>query len=99
MLTSQFFYKLQTYAKFFRFSSQQENKDNFIELLRADYLRIYKQKDSADVQQFIRYLHDICFRSWIDEEKQLHRAEGEFTANGALILHWLAQKGVWGWLQ
>jgi CRISPR-associated protein Cmr2 len=98
MVTSQFFYKLQTYKKFFRFSNQLENKNNFVQLLRADYLRIYNQEDNEDIRKYIDSLQNLCFRSWIDEDKKLHKAEGAFTANGALILHWLAQKGVWGWL-
>jgi CRISPR-associated protein Cmr2 len=101
MYTTSFLRKMQrlyeTAPKFA--ADKKENKKVLHKLVLEDYLRneATKEEKKLDerkaVEKKIETLLDLCHPSWLDEAGY-HRAEGEFRADGALLLLFLHKEGV-----
>lgn len=98
-LSSSFLYTLRDrYERAKSFSDNvEENRLIFNQLAAAEYKRIVDAKshsplDIDSAKKEVELLIDLCLRSWWDENSNLHRAEGEFQLDGALLVRFLAQK-------
>lgn len=102
LLSNSFLYKLrELYEGGPRFSEDiKENRQIMIQLLTADYLRIKGWSNDYDRQQVEKQMESLLevslrsWYSWFEGKRMLHRAEGEFEADGILLSVFLAQKGV-----
>ncbi|MEW6574127.1 MAG: type III-B CRISPR-associated protein Cas10/Cmr2, partial [Bacillota bacterium] len=71
------------------------SKENVIDLIAAEYRENREREvDWPTARQRMERLLKICRRSWRDEEGRIHEAEGVLTLDGALLVKFLAQKGV-----
>lgn len=93
---SSFFYNLRQ-----RFVILEEKTDldlshrDMEDILAAEYLKNRERQCSlAEARARMERLLGICCRSWRDEEGKVHKAEGALTFDGALLVKFLAQKGV-----
>ncbi|MEW5762644.1 MAG: type III-B CRISPR-associated protein Cas10/Cmr2 [Bacillota bacterium] len=69
--------------------------DQMVDILAAEYLRIREiETDREEARRRVRSLLRVCLGSWRDENGRLHREEGPLTPDGALLVKFLAQKGV-----
>ncbi len=92
---SSFFYNLRERFEIltdeeFKFKWQEE-----VDLLTAEYLKNRMRDIKVDeAKQNIERLLQICHRSWRDDDGVLHYAEGPLSIDGALLVRFLAAKGV-----
>ena len=96
-LNSSFFYNLR--SRFEIFAGQSENlfSGSDIEvILVAEYLRNRERKYSREEarERMIKLLQ-VCNRYWRDEKGEIHKAEGTLVFEGALLVKFLAEKGVY----
>lgn len=65
------------------------------DILAAEYLKNQERQGSlTEARARMERLLRICRRSWRDEKGKVHQAEGALTFDGALLVKFLAQKGV-----
>lgn len=94
-----FFYNLRMRLKLLadeegNICSEWSNND-IVDLMAAEYRKNREREvDWPTARQRMERLLRICRRSWRDEEGRIHEAEGVLTLDGALLVKFLAQKGV-----
>jgi CRISPR-associated protein Cmr2 len=93
---STFFYNLRA-----RFDILQEkgalelSEEDMVDILAAEYLKNRERQCTPDeARERVKKLLTICRRSWRDEEGIVHKAEGALTLDGALLVKFLAGRGV-----
>lgn len=94
--TASFFYKLrQCLAALGESGLSDLSVDQMVDVLAAEYLKTREIKtDRQEARRRVRSLLRICLRSWRDENGAVHREQRPFRLDGALLVKFLAQKGV-----
>ncbi|MEG6617609.1 type III-B CRISPR-associated protein Cas10/Cmr2 [Peptococcaceae bacterium 1198_IL3148] len=91
---SSFFYNLRKRFEILADNQFQFDRKAEVDLLTAEYLRNREREIEVDeAKQNIELLLRICHHSW-REHGVLHQAEGPLTVDGALLIRFLASKGV-----
>lgn len=98
--SNRFFYKIR--ERFLIFGGEEDlSFDGSVleSLLTAEYLKSGEIVEGNGVGRSeagarVKRLLEVCQRSWHDEQGNPHRAKGSLTADGALLVRFLAQKGV-----
>jgi CRISPR-associated protein Cmr2 len=96
-LNSSFFYNLRSRFKILAGQSENLFSDyDIIDILVAEYLRNRERKYSREEarERMIKLLQ-VCNRYWRDEKEEIHKAEGTLVFDGALLVKFLAEKGVY----
>jgi CRISPR-associated protein Cmr2 len=92
---STFFYNLRARFKILQGEDALKlSEEDTVDILAAEYLKNReRQCTPEEARERIRKLLTICRRSWRDE-KRVYKAEGKLTLDGALLVKFLAGKGV-----
>lgn len=93
---SSFFYNLrQRFAILKEETGLNLSPQDMEDVLAAEYLKNRERQCSPEeARARMKRLLGICRRSWRDEEGKVHKAEGALTFDGAMLVKFLAQKGV-----
>jgi CRISPR-associated protein Cmr2 len=96
-LNSSFFYNLRSRFEILTGQSKNLLSDSDIEaILVAEYIRNRERECSREeARERMKKLLQVCGRYWRDEKGKLRKAEGILVFDGALLVKFLAEKGVY----
>lgn len=93
---SSFFYNLRARFDILRVKSTLKlSEEDMVDILAAEYQKSRERRCTPDeARERVKRLLAICRRSWRDEKGGVHKAEGTLTLDGALLVKFLAERGV-----
>lgn len=90
-----FFYNLRSRFRILAHGGDLISDLDALDLLTAEYLKNReRQCTREEAMKRMQQLLQLCLRSWYDAEGKVHIAEGPLALDGALLVKFLAQKGM-----